>query len=124
MSQKGNTQFAMMFTATPADVAEGEKLLASHAAWMEKTHHLDGDLQLLNYNVAKSPEFSNPLDPSSAPTGNTIYTLYEVYKNPEGLGDHWKQAQESWTDFPAMLAWAAKTNVKVLHGAPIEHSLW
>ena len=114
----------MMFTAEPEHTAEGDRIFANHAKWMEKSHHKDGDLALLQYNVAKGPEYNNPLDPSSGLTGNTIYTLYEIYKNPEGLADHWKQGQENWEDFGNMMAWAGKVKPSVMHGVPIVHSLW
>jgi hypothetical protein len=124
MSQKGSTMITMMFTAGPEAIAEGDRIFASHAKWMKKTHARHGELALLRYNVAKGPEHSNPLDPSSTTTGNTIFTLYEVYKNPEGLEDHWKQAPESWLDFDAMMDWASKVKLTVMHGSAIEHSLW
>lgn len=124
MSQKENTMFTMMFIAGPEYKAEGDKLFASHAKWMEMTHHRDGELALLSYNVAKAPEYANPLDPSSEPTVNTVFTLCEVYKNPAGLADHWKQAQANWADFGALMAWAGKVKVTALHGSAIEHSLW
>ena len=124
MSQKGKIMITMMFTAGPQDTAEGNRILASHARWMEGSHHREGELALLNYNIAQGPEYSNALDPSSSPTGNTIFTLCEVYENPEGLMDHWKQAQENWEDFGAMMEWAGKVNLKVMHGVPVEHSLW
>lgn len=113
-----------MFTAGPESTAEGDTLFASHARWMEKTHHKDGKLALLNYNFAKGPEFTNPLDPSSNQTRNTVYVINEVYENPEGLADHWKQGQENWSDFSAFMTWAAKVKVTVMHGGPVEHSLW
>ncbi|UQD56520.1 hypothetical protein [Flavobacterium sp. K5-23] len=124
MSQKGNTMITMMFTAGPDAIAEGDRIFASHAKWMKKTHARNGELALMRYNVAKGPEHSNPLDPSSTTTGNTTFTLYEVYKNPEGLEDHWKQAQESWLDFNSMMEWAATVKLTVMHGSTIEHSLW
>ena len=49
---------------------------------MEKTHHRDGKQALLRYNVVKGPDLSNPLDPSSKPTGNTCFVLSEVYETP------------------------------------------
>jgi hypothetical protein len=124
MSQKGNIMFSMTFIVGPENKAEGETFLASHAKWMEKSHHKVGELALLSYNIAKSPEYTNPMDPTSAPTGNTIYTLCEVYKNPEGLADHWKQTQANWADFGAMVAWSGKVKTTILHGSPIEYSLW
>ncbi len=124
MSHKGNTQVTFILTATPDLVAEGDRIFASHASWMEKTHHRDGDLALLSYNVVKGQELSNPLDPGSAPTGNTSFVVAEVYANPEGLADHWKQGAESWEDFGAFMEWAGKVNVAVLHGSPVVQSLW
>jgi len=123
MSYKGKTQISFIFTAPPDRVAEGDRIFASHAAWMEKTHHRDGELALLLYNVVKGPELSIPMDPSSAPTGNTNFTLTEVYANPAGLDDHWALSA-SWEDFNAVMAWAGKVKVAVLHGSPVIYSLW
>ncbi|MDH3425295.1 MAG: hypothetical protein OEM22_01365 [Acidimicrobiia bacterium] len=124
MSQEGKTQITFLFTATPDQVEEGDRIFASHAAILEKTHYREGELALLRYNVAKGPELSNPLDPGSDPTGNTMYALTEVYENPAGLADHWKQGAESWQDFPAFVEWASAVDVTVLHGSPVIHSLW
>jgi len=124
MSHKGKTQITFLFTAAPGQVAEGERLFESHAAWMEKTHHPKGDLALLRYNVAKGPELSQPLDPSSAPTGRTCFALTEVYESPAGVADHWKQGAESWPEFSDFLAWANEVEICVLHGSPVIHSLW
>lgn len=124
MSHAGKTQVTFTFTASPEQVAEGDRLFSSHAAWMEKTHHRDGDLALLHYNVVKGSELSNPLDPSSTATGNTCFVMEEVYETPGGLDDHWKQGAESWDDFNAFLAWAGDVKIAVLHGSPVIHSLW
>src|SRR3989304_4842595 len=97
MSHKGKTQITFIFTATPDLVQEGDRLFSSHAEWMEKTHHRDGKLALLRYNVVKGPDLSNPLDPSSKPTGSTCFVLSEVYETPDGLADHWKQSG-AWKD--------------------------
>lgn len=90
---------------------------------MKKTHRRSADLALLSYNVVRCPELSNPLDPSSKPTGNTCFVLTEVYENPAGLADHWQGAQ-SWQDFGAFVRWASSVKVAVLHGSPVIHSLW
>jgi hypothetical protein len=90
---------------------------------MRNTHVRDGEKALLQYNVVKGPELSNPMDPSSKPTGNTSFILTEVYETPAGLADHWKQAQ-SWEDFAAVGAWVSKVKVTTVHGSPIVHSLW
>jgi len=124
MAHKGKTQISFIFTVPPNLVAEGDRIFASHASWMERTHHREGELALFLYNIVKGPELSNPLNPSSEPTDNTNFTLTEVYANPAGLEDHWKQGAESWEDFGAFMEWAGKVKVAVLHGSPVIHSLW
>ncbi len=124
MSHEGKTQISVIFTVPPDLVAEGDRIFASHAAWMERTHYREGELALLLYNTVKGAELSNPLDPSSEPSGNMNLTLTEVYATPAGLEDHWKQGAEGWEDFGAFMAWAGKVKVAVLHGSPVIHSLW
>src|SRR5213593_1142138 len=98
-----------MFTAGPEQVAEGDRIFKSHAAWMARTHHRERE---------------NAMDPSSKPTGNTIFVLTEVYESQAGMDDHWKQASENWEDFPAVGPWTSKIKVKTLHGSTVIHSLW
>lgn len=123
MSNAGKTLITFIFTATPDQAPEGERLFASHAKWIAATHHRDGELKLVSYNTAQGPQLSNPLDPSSAPTENTMFTFHEVYDNHAGLADHWGQAG-SWEDFGAFMDWAQKVELTVLHGSPIVHSAW
>ena len=124
MSQEGNTQLTIIFTATSDLVEEGDRLFGTHAEWMAQSHHKEGDLALLRYNVVKGAELSNPLDPSSAPTGNTSFVLHEVYATPAGLADHWSMAPTGWKEFGAFVEWAGKGKITALHGSPIIHSLW
>jgi quinol monooxygenase YgiN len=124
MSHQDKVQLTIVFTATPDLVAEGERIFNSHAAWMERTHHRDGDQALLSYDLSKGAELSNPLDPSSEPTGNTQFCLSEVYESQAGIDDHWQQAMQSWDDFSSMVEWAQKCNPTTVHSAGILHSLW
>ncbi len=124
MAQKGKTQVTIVFTATSDLVAEGDRIFASHAEWMARSHHKDGNLALLSYNVVKGPELANALDPSSAATGNTNYVLAEVYETQAGLDDHWRMGTTEWSDFGAFAAWAGKCKVTALHGSPVVQSLW
>jgi hypothetical protein len=52
--------------------------------------------------VLASQELSNPVDPNSDATGDTIFVLSEVYESPAGVVGHWKQAVESWQDPPRL----------------------
>jgi hypothetical protein len=124
MSRTGAIQVTFIFTSTPDLVAEGDRIFASHAKWMERTHYRDGQLALLFYSVVQGPEPSDPLDAASAPTGNINFVLTEVYATPAGPLDHRKQAAENWEDFGAFLEWAARIDVHVVHGSEIIHSLW
>jgi hypothetical protein len=124
MAHVGKVQLLITFVAPAADVAEIDRLVASHAAWMAKTHQRSGPKALLAYNFSKGPELTNPLDPSSASTGQTRYVLSEVYESAAGIQEHWAQAQTSWGDFPAMVETLGRCNVQTLHGGAIAQSLW
>ena len=127
MSHKGNIQLTVIFTATPDLVEQGDQVFESHAAWMAESHYREGEKALLRYNVAKGPDLSNPLDPSSEPTGNTSFVLMEVYESEAGVEDHWGQAAESWNDFSTLGAWASQCKVTTVHGSlvasPLPHPL-
>src|SRR5262245_37339552 len=124
MAQLGKTQLLITFVAPPAKVAEIDRLIASHGAWMAQTHHRSGPLALLSYNFSKGPELSNPLDPSSASTGNIRYVLSEIYESAAGIQDHWAQAQKSWGDFAAMVGIISQCNAQTLHAGTTVQSLW
>ena len=124
MAQKGKTQLILTWVATPDKVAEMDRLVESHGSWMGKTHHRDGSKALLSYHFAKGPELENPLDPSSKSTGNTRYVIDEIYESPAGIEDHWRQAQESWSDFPTAIQIIGSCNPQTLHVGSIAESLW
>ncbi len=90
---------------------------------MKETHHRSGDKALLSYNVSKAPELSNPMDPNSAPTGNTCFILTEIYETQAGVIDHLKLSA-SWPDFPAVGKWMQKCKLTGVVAAPIINSLW
>jgi hypothetical protein len=91
---------------------------------MEATHHREGEKALLSYDVSKVPELENQLDPSSKPTGNTIFILSEVYESDAGVTDHLEQAAATWVDFGAILDWMEKCDATVVPAARIINSLW
>lgn len=124
MSTVGKTQITITFICPPDAVAEGERIFASHAKWMEASHHKDGELAMLRYNIIKGPELENPLDPGSAPTGNTMFVLDEMYENQSGLDDHWKRAPEEWEDIGALVEWCKKCQVITAHNGVAIQGLW
>jgi len=124
MAHKGKIQLTYVIVAPPDQVAEGDRIFQSHAPWMQSTHHRSGEKALLNYNVSKAPELSNPFDSSSKPTGNTCFILSEVYETEAGVQDHFAQAMSGWKDFPALVAWLGKCKVSGVPAARISNSLW
>ena len=123
MSHMGETHLTIMFTVEAEDVAEGDRLFASHGQWM-KGHPREGDVALVEYTVSKGPELSNPLDPSSEPTGRTIFVLVEYYASPAGIARHWQDSADNWPDMSAVLAWGAKAEVATLHNGTTVQALW
>ena len=124
MSHKNKIMIAMQVIAGAEDTEDGDRLFASHAKFMEETHHRDGELAMLSYNIASSPEFENPLAADLVPTGRRIFLMVEVYESERGVADHWRMGQEEWSDFPKMATWLQKCEMTILHGSKIVHSLW
>jgi hypothetical protein len=124
MAHKGKIQLTLVIAAPADQVEEGDRIFRSHGPWMKSTHHREGEKALLSYNVSKAPELSNPMDPDSAPTGNTCFILSEIYETEAGVADHFQQAESSWKDFEAVGSWMEKCTVTGLAGASIVNSLW
>ena len=124
MDHIGKTHLLITFVVSPDKVDEADRLVASHGSWMSETHYKDGDKALLSYSFSMGPELSNPLDPSSEPTGSTRYVLNEIYESEAGITDHWQQAQDSWADFAKMVELMGNSNPQTLHGGKIDQSLW
>jgi len=124
MSQQGKIQLAVIVSAPPDQVEEGDRIFSTHKGWMESTHNRDGEKALLSYNLSKAPELTNPMDPNSEPTGNTVFVLIEVYETPAGVADHFAQAEESWDNFSAFVDWLGKCKSTVVPSAVIGNSLW
>jgi len=124
MAHHGKIQLTFIITAPPDQVEEGDRIFRSHGPWMEATHHRQGNKALLSYNVSKTPELSNPMDSTSAPTGNTCFVLSEIYETEAGVADHFEQAMAGWKDFPALAKWLEKCKITGVPAAPIINSLW
>ena len=125
MGHRGKVQLTSIVVVPPEHVAEGERLFAAHAKWIEATHHRSGGKALLSYNVSKGPEMAEPMNPASAPTGNTCFVLTEIYETQAGIADHFEQAGASWKEFPEMGKWLEKCKqVTMVPSAQVVHSLW
>jgi len=124
MDYTGKTQLLITFVVSPDKAAETDRLVASHGSWMAETHYKDGEKALLSYSFSKGPELSNPLDPSSEPTGNMRYVLNEIYESQAGITDHWQQAQNSWADLAMLVELMGNGNPQTLHNGKVNQSLW
>ena len=123
MAHQGKMQLAFIITAPPDQAKEGDRIFEGHATWMKTTHQRSGEKALLSYSVSKGPERSNPMDPKSAPTGNTCFVLTETYETEAGVTDHFQQTA-NWKEFPALGKWLEKCKVTAVPGVPIINSLW
>jgi hypothetical protein len=123
MSHMGKSHLIIMFTVGDDDVAEGDRIFASHGEWM-KGHPREGDTALLSYTISKGAELAHPMDPSSAATGRTTFVIDEVYESSAGISRHWQDAMSSWPEMTsAVPAWAAKASVVTLHNGTVVQSL-
>ncbi len=123
MSSTGTSHLVIMFTVGEDDVAEGDRIFASHGDFM-KGHPREGELALLDYSVSKGPELSNPMDPSSEPTGNTIFVLDERYASPGGIANHWQDTTDHWAEMSsAAPAWFEKAMIVTLHNGTAVQAL-
>ena len=123
MAHEGKCQLTIVFSVPPDQVDEGDRIFQSHGPWMAATHDRSGDKALFSYTVSKTPERTNPMDPNSAPTGNTCFILTEVYETEAGVHDHFQRA-ESWQDFAAVGKWLENCTMAGAPAATIVNSLW
>src|SRR5438128_9458004 len=86
MPQAGKSHLVIMFTVGPDDVAEGDRIFASHGEFM-KGHPREGDVALLGYTVSKGPELANPMDPNSEPTATrSSWSMSTTSQQPASPG--------------------------------------
>jgi hypothetical protein len=124
VSDTGKSHIVIMWTVGRDDVEAGDRLFESHGKWMTD-HPREGNTALLDYSISKGPELENPVDPNSAPTGDTIFVLDEFYESPAGVVEHWKQAVETWQDLGAFMDWSNKAKkVSTQHSGTLIQALW
>ena len=124
MSLMGKAHLVIMWSVDSSQESEWDRIFASHREWMAG-HPRDGDLALLSYTVSKGPEQASPLDPSSAPSGKTVYVLDEYYESPAGITRHWEEAMETWADdLGAVVQGSARATVSTLHSGTVVNALW
>jgi hypothetical protein len=124
MSLMGKANLVIMWTVDADDESEWDRIFASHGEWM-KDHPREGDVGLISYTITKGAERSNPLDPSSEPTGRTTYVLNEYYESPAGIARHWEEAMEKWAeDLGAVMQASTRATVSTQHSGTVINALW
>jgi hypothetical protein len=123
MAQTGTSHLTVMFTVRPDDVAEGDRLFASHGEFM-KGHPRQGEVGLLDYSVSRGPELSNPMDANSGPTGNTTFVVDGYYESAAGITRHWQDTTENWPEMSSGApAWFAKATIVTLNNGTVTEAL-
>lgn len=129
-TRRGNHELTIVvitpqkYLGTQPDGTPGfDALWAQHAQFMKSTH----GAFLISYSLNKGAQLSNPLDPSSAPTGNTMYVLNECYQSHDDISYHWTYTAANWEPgFNQLIALMQKPDVTVvtLHDGQVEHAMW
>jgi len=121
----GFVGFHVAFKVPNNDTERMETFLNTHESFMRETHHIDGDVEpiILCYAVMKSPEFNNPLDPTSGETGHTLYGITEIYNGPEGAQAHMQLGQQRAEMFTELINLTGQYCVSGILGAPVVRSM-
>lgn len=119
----GKTRLTFTLVVPAKSVALADKVFACHATWMAETHHHTGPMALLNYDVSKMAELSDPTGLKSKPTGNTLYVLTEVYESVAGVEDHFMQTPKTWKCFDQFVELLNASKVQKISAAKIFNSL-
>ena len=110
----GKAQFFVAFKCPPEHEAEGDRIFAQHAEWMERTHPRDGDKALLQHTVSKAHDDA----------GNALFLLAEVYETKAGIDNHRDLARTDAHHDP-FIAWAFDRCQTIgWSDAEVLHSLW
>lgn len=121
----GCVGFHVAYKVPNNDIERMEEFLNTHESFMRETHHIDGDVEpiILCYAVMKSPEFNNPLDPTSGETGHTLYGITEIYNGPEGAQAHMQLGQQRAEMFTELINLTGQYCVSGILGAPVVRSM-
>ncbi len=95
--------------------------------FMQAKSHTEGPLELIHYWISEGLEYKDatPFLEGEIPekTGRTIFTLFEIYAQEDGLKHHWIESAEF---IPTMTEAVELFNIELLvfSHAKITQSLW
>ena len=87
---KNKKQLQFIWILKPELEEMAKRIAEDHTKWMHKTHHKEGEKELLMLNWSIGPEMKDGEE-----TGNLALMLTEIYSNQVGIDDHFEQAQNS-----------------------------
>ena len=87
---KNKKQLQFIWILKPELEEMAKRIAEDHTKWMHKTHHKEGEKELLMLNWSIGPEMKDGKE-----TGNLALMLTEIYNNQVGIDDHFEQAQNS-----------------------------
>ena len=91
---KGKSTVSITWIAPTETAVEALRIFFDgHYEFMESNSYREGPLKLIQYIISESPEYEgfNEFYEGKFPkkTGRTIFNLFEIYENEEGLHHHW-----------------------------------
>ena len=126
---KGKASVAIAWVCPSKLAAQAmREFLRDHLEWMQLKSYQDRPLKLIHYSISESPEYVHDdmawgKGKYPETTGKTIFHLYEIYDNPEGLHHHWIEG----ADFFPVLSELLETHQiqeKVMNQMKVMQSLW
>ena len=98
-----------------------------HMEFMRAKSHQEGPLKLLMYSISESPEWKENTSWTEGKypekTGRTVFNLYEIYDNEEGLHHHWIESAEYLPVF-TQLAEVHQIEWLIFNQMKVTQSLW
>ena len=99
-----------------------------HKDYMKEKSHRQGQLELIQYTIAESPEYVEDgfvWMEGKIPerTGKIVFHQYELYRNADGIHHHWIDGQEIFPSISEMIR-TYKIEFKMNNMLTITHSLW
>tara|TARA_Y100000813_G_C23874527_1_gene217348 strand:+ start:129 stop:521 length:393 start_codon:yes stop_codon:yes gene_type:complete len=123
----GKTSVTISWLVPDVGVETFREMLQGHMEFMKAKSHSEGPLELIHYSISEGPEYKEwgSFAKGELPdkTGRTVFTLFEIYAEEDGLKHHWIESAEF---LPAMAEAVELFNVElfIFSHTKITQSLW
>jgi hypothetical protein len=95
---EGKTSVTITWLVPEAGVNTFREMLQGHMEFMKVKSHTEGPLELIHYSISEGPEYKEFMSFGEGKipekTGRTVFTLFEIYAQEEGLIHHWIESAE------------------------------